>query len=125
MTAETGMNEREMSQSELLKAIGRMGALNGNNQSLITRGKRTKGEVAVLLDAQQAFKDGKLAGIILRQKKLDPEHLNAICNTPIERTSLRPSDLRYLQQRGIRYVGEFVGRFLFEAYSSLRRCSNV
>jgi hypothetical protein len=106
MAADTGMNESKMGPNQKLRALGKLRAHNRNIGDLIQKGRRSPDETRLLFGAMAAFKDGKLAGVVRKQKKLTPAYLNQVCDLPIEQARLQASDLRYLQKRGIRYVGE-------------------
>ncbi|MBI1908119.1 hypothetical protein HYS28_01735 [Candidatus Uhrbacteria bacterium] len=95
MAAETGMN--------IVTATRRVRKLADNAIDLIEDNRRTPAEIKAILNALQAFKEGKLVGIMLADTS---DRTIALCSTRIEDTALADEDMKYIVARGVRYVGE-------------------
>lgn len=101
MSTETGMNDRQK-----LKALNRLSGLTRTAEELIHGDTRSFGDVTVLLEAMQAFKEGKLAAFIRASKREPLKDIAAALGLEVRGVPFIPGDQRYLADRGIRYVGE-------------------
>lgn len=101
MPAETGMNNKQK-----LAALHRLNALSSSAEDLMFRGVRNRGDVDVLFDALQAFKEGRLTAVVTRQKDTDPEQIFRVCSLEIDCLPFAYEDLKALKRAGVRYVGE-------------------
>jgi hypothetical protein len=101
MPADTSMNDRQK-----LKSLNRLSGLTRTAEELIHKNTRKGEEVDLLLEAMQAFKEGKLAGIWCAPKSHQPKNVVSVFDLEIRNIALPEDDKRMLMKRGVRHLGE-------------------
>lgn len=102
MTTKTGMSDHWK-----LKYLNRLNGLAFSAYDLISRDTRSEHEIETLLDAMQAFKLGKLRGVV-RPIADDStrEEMFKVFSMRVEYARFAEETKKYLRRRGVRYIGE-------------------
>lgn len=107
-------NTRQENGQPLKETLSRYAVLSAQAVTLINAERRTPDQIYVLLQSLQLFKEGRLADVFASKtvtdsgQTPDPARLQELFSLRVADMAFSPRVKRYLQQRGVDYVGEIL-----------------